>query len=150
VCERPWIFFDLGDVLVDTRDWDNLRYNDGARDYVLELRRLGFTLGLIVNIPESWGADQAEKLARLQSEIAETWREPEPFVWSAFDAVLLPPNDSLRKPAPYLFEQARSIAGAACTPLFQGENAAEVTAAEHVGMTAYHVGVAGRSFFKPL
>jgi len=148
-CNRPWIFFDLGDVLVDTHDWDNLSYKPGALAYVRSLRIRGYKLGLIVNIPESWGANQPEKLARLQTEIATPWREPLAFPWRSFEVVLLPPSDALRKPDPYLFEQARLRAGD-CPAVFQGENSDEVLTAERVGLIPYLVGAADRPFFMPI
>lgn len=138
-CDRPWIFFDLGDVLIDTRDWSRLRHEAGAAEYLSALHTAGFKLGIITNVPESWGSAPAAKLSRLQEEIAATWVEDAPFRWGWFEAILTPPDDARQKPHPYLFDQARALAGD-CPALYQGENDAEVEAAKRQGLETHHVG----------
>lgn len=68
--DAPWIFFDLGDTLLGTENdpasgdltrlwWTRFEDEDGtitdARAYLMKLKAMGFRIGLIVNIPESWG-----------------------------------------------------------------------------------------------
>ncbi|OJF14979.1 HAD family hydrolase [Couchioplanes caeruleus] len=149
VCDRPVVYFDLGNVLIDTSDWSNVRYEPGALSYLRDLRSRGVDLGLIINIPETWGATQEEKLATMKQYIADRWVEPRPFVWSYFEGrIVLPRTDAERKPAPVLFERALTES-APCVPYYQGEVAAELSAAAQVGLRTYQVGRPGRPFYLP-
>ncbi|GAB1691096.1 hypothetical protein [Krasilnikovia sp. M28-CT-15] len=148
-CRQPVVYFDLGNVLIDTSDWSHVRYEPGALAYLNELRTRDVAVGLIVNIPESWGATQQEKLATMQQYIADRWAESEPFVWSYFDGrVVLPDTDAERKPAPVLFERALTQS-APCRPYYQGEVAAELSVAAQVGLRTYQVGRDGQPFYLP-
>ncbi|GAB1640076.1 hypothetical protein [Krasilnikovia sp. MM14-A1259] len=148
-CSRPVVYFDLGNVLIDTSDWSHVRYEPGALAYLGDLRSRGVALGLIVNIPESWGTTQEEKLATMQQYIADRWAETDPFVWSWFDGrVVLPRTDAERKPAPVLFQRALAES-APCVPYYEGEVPAELTAAAQVGLHTYQVGRADRPFYLP-
>jgi phosphoglycolate phosphatase-like HAD superfamily hydrolase len=131
-CGRGWVYFDLGNTLVNTADWDHLKYMPQAREYLRDLKASGFHLGLISNVPESWGATPEAKIAALKNEIAKTWSETDAFDWTVFDSVLLPPTNQDRKPAPYLFLEARGVAGH-CKLAYEGEEAAEVKAATDAG-----------------
>ena len=53
-CSHPWVFFDLGNTLVDTKtyDYNKIFYMPGALKYVKDLRAKGYHLGLIVNYPD--------------------------------------------------------------------------------------------------
>ncbi|MEV6601760.1 hypothetical protein AB0M36_33630 [Actinoplanes sp. NPDC051346] len=149
VCQRPVVYFDLGNVLIDTSDWSNVRYEAGALSYLRDLRSRGITMGLIINIPETWGTTQEEKLATMKQYIADRWVEPRPFVWSYFEGhIVLPRTDAERKPAPVMFERALAEASP-CVPYYQGEVATELTAAAQVGLRTYQVGKPGRSFYIP-
>ena len=33
---KPWIYFDLGDTIIDTKDMKKLKYFKGAKDYLSE------------------------------------------------------------------------------------------------------------------
>lgn len=149
-CGRGWVYFDLGNTLVDTSDWNHLKYMEGARGYLLELKRAGFHLGLISNIPEAWGTTQEAKLARLEAEISKTWSEAQAFAWADFEDILLPPRDLDRKPAPYLYAQAMSL-HSGCPIAFEGDDAIEVRAALIAGFTnGYVVGKnSPEGFFLP-
>jgi hypothetical protein len=127
-CGSGWVYFDLGDTLIDTRDWNHLKYLPQALDYLHALKRAGFRLGMITNVPQSWGATHDEKLARLKQDIASTWAEATPFEWDAFDSILLPPTEADRKPAPYLFDEARADQRD-CRIAYEGEDPAEISAA---------------------
>lgn len=148
-CGRGWVFFDLGNTLINTSDWDHLRYLSEAKAYLHRLKSAGYQLGMITNIPESWGLTEAEKIATLQAEINRTWAEPEAFDWALFDVILVPPSDQLRKPAPYLFNKGRTLAED-CSAVYQGEDPREIDAARAAGMDGYLVGGTPGEFFKPL
>jgi FMN phosphatase YigB (HAD superfamily) len=154
-CPRPWLFFDLGLTLVDTRN-DTMRdmtYMPEARDYLHQLREDGFPLGLIVNWPADDGATQAEKQARMKSLVDAGWDAAEPaFDWSAFPPAqtLLSNTATERKPAPAMYLAARAQAAAAgCPIVFQGEDAREVEAARQLGIRAWQVGRADEPFYAP-
>ncbi|MBS1964091.1 MAG: hypothetical protein JST04_17905 [Bdellovibrionales bacterium] len=56
-CEKPYVFFDLGNTLVDTKthDYNPMSLMPGAAAYVEKLLAAGYPLGLIVDVPEEWG-----------------------------------------------------------------------------------------------
>jgi FMN phosphatase YigB (HAD superfamily) len=134
----PVIFFDLGNVLIDTKDPRGFHYVSGAQDYLKAVSSMGYTMGLISNVPESWGPTQDEKLVRLKAYVAATWLEPTPFPWQSFSFIFLPPTDLLRKPNPYLFNLALQSAGP-CAPFYEGEDAGEIAVAKQVGFQAFLV-----------
>ena len=74
--------------------------------------------------------------------------EEEPFPWEIFQAVLLPPKDEFRKPNRYLFDEAaqRSAPG---SYVYEGEDAAEISAALSYGVHAYQIWVGGKASFLP-
>ncbi|WP_412539378.1 hypothetical protein R8Z50_26490 [Longispora sp. K20-0274] len=144
------VYFDLGDVLVDTTDFAHLHYEEGALRQLRTLRLLGIPLGLITNVPPSWGSTDAERIERLKAFIAATWEEPEPFVWSYFgDRILLPRTDAERKPAPALFTRALERTGD-CSAVYEGDSAEEVAVATGLGFRGYQVGVPDRPFYLPV
>lgn len=151
-CPRPWMFFDLGNTLVDTKTYDfkKILYMPKAYDYLRELRGKGYPLGLLVNIPESWGTSRAEKVARLKAEVSgpTIWIDHNPMVWEFFtrtvtdDLILIPMKDNERKPgSPKLFDDAHALGSTeSCPAVFQGEDPAEVSAAKARGMKGYLIG----------
>lgn len=134
----PTIYFDLGDVLIDTHDTTQLKYVPGAELYLQTLLQGGYPVALIANIPETWGKTYEEKLQSLKNYVGKLWREPQSFPWQIFDRILLPPNDQLRKPHPFLFQQALSYPDL-CQPFYQGEDPTEVNVAASLGMGTYLV-----------
>jgi FMN phosphatase YigB (HAD superfamily) len=138
-CDKPVLFFDLGDVLIDTHDWDNLRYMSGALGYLEKLKTDGYSLGLIVNIPAEWGTTNEERIATLKSFVAKTWKEPAPFAWELFNLILVPYTNAERKPAPAMFLRALKSAGS-CPALYQGEKDVEIAEALKLGLKAHDVG----------
>lgn len=133
--KRPWVYFDLGDTIVNTKDMDHIKYMKGVREYIEDLKREGFKIGIISNIPESWGMDYDEKLLTLKNIIHNGWDEDRPFDWSAFDEVILPLKNNEMKPAPVLFLKAIEKAQS-CPSVYFGESPKEITAAQNVGMAA--------------
>ncbi|MGZ3787860.1 MAG: HAD hydrolase-like protein [Bacteriovorax sp.] len=131
--KRPWVYFDLGDTIVNTKDMKHLKYMKGAREYMEELKREGFKIGIISNIPENWGLDYNEKLQSLKKVIQDGWDEDRPFDWTVYDEVILPLKNTEMKPAPTLFLRAMSIAES-CPSAFIGESPKEIAAAKDVGM----------------
>ena len=146
-CSAPRVFFDLGETLIDTATFKFAKvfYLPGARDYLEALRARHVALGLITNLPESWGVDEAAKFSKLVAFVKDPWTDaaaPSGFDWNFFERehILLPPNDKLRKPDKFLFEKALNIArDDGCKALFQGEDEAEVNAAKAAGMEAFMV-----------
>ena len=50
---KPWIYFDLGDTIVDTSDMSKIKYFQGAKEYLEGLRDLGINVAIMTNIPVS-------------------------------------------------------------------------------------------------
>ncbi|MBI3558562.1 MAG: hypothetical protein HY074_20015 [Deltaproteobacteria bacterium] len=150
-CDKPYIFFDLGNTLVDTKtyDFEKIMYMPGAYNYLRELKSHGYPLGMIVNIPESWGARREEKMAALKKFIADKWTDSAPMAWELFDAgILIPMKDAQRKPAAVLFEAAASIAArAGCPAIYEGEEIQEMAPAKAAGMKPYLAGSEANTFF---
>lgn len=133
--KSSWVYFDLGDTLVNTKDMKKLRYMPGAREYIDKLAREGYRVGIISNIPEEWGLDYSQKLQRLKEVIKAGWIDEVPFDWKAFDVVLLPLKNHEMKPAPDLFLQAIQHSDL-CPSVYVGENPKEIKAAQATGMAA--------------
>lgn len=133
--KKPWVYFDLGNTIVNTNDIKNLHYMKGAREYIEGLKKEGFNIGIISNIPESWGNNYEEKFQSLKTYIYFGWGEAEPFDWSVFDEVILPMSNSEMKPAPFLYLKAIDKAES-CPSVYIGENVKEVNASRDAGMAA--------------
>ncbi|MGE3611425.1 MAG: HAD hydrolase-like protein [Bacteriovoracaceae bacterium] len=133
--KRPWVYFDLGDTVISSKDLKHLKYMRGAREYMEELKREGFKIGIITNIPETWGMDYDEKLETLKKVIQDGWDEERPFDWSIYDDVILPLKNTEMKPAPTLFLKAINRAEF-CPSAYIGESPKEIAAAHDVGMAA--------------
>lgn len=133
--KKAWVYFDLGDTVVNTKDMKHIKYMKGAREYMEELKREGFKIGIISNIPESWGLDYDEKLASLKKVIQDGWEEDRPFDWTVYDEVILPLKNTEMKPAPTLFLKAIHKAES-CPSVYIGESPKEIVAAKDVGMAA--------------
>jgi phosphoglycolate phosphatase-like HAD superfamily hydrolase len=139
---------DLGDTIIETlpveqhakgTQDEQVRFMPGARAFLTELKSHQYKVGVISNAPESWGKTLGSKIRHLKDYIKHRWRDREKIRWSEFDAgILLPPTDAERKPAPYLFVQAREHAAAhGCKAVFIGENAQEIEAAKAAGLYAF-------------
>lgn len=150
-CNHPWVFFDLGNTLLELRDkGEKIRYMPGAQDYLKALHKKGYRLGLIVNIPENWGQDREAKISALKKHVTEHWTGPKPMDWAVFSRILVPSSDADRKPSPALFEEAARLAkDSGCKAIFQGETPREVAIANQLGLTGFEVGRPSR-FFLPL
>ncbi|MGZ3768732.1 MAG: HAD family hydrolase [Bdellovibrio sp.] len=131
--KASWIYFDLGDTVIDTKDMKHLHYLNGAREYLEDLKRNGFKVGLITNIPETWGTDYQEKFQTLKKMISDGWSEASPFDWTVFDEVILPLKNEEMKPKPTMYMKAINRAEG-CPCAFVGENSKEVEAANSFGM----------------
>ncbi len=148
-CTKPWVFFDLGNTLIASDPGVEMKYIPGAHEYVKQLKRRGFRIGMITNVPEKWGPSSKEKVRKLKKTLMESWsRDPaqDPMDWSDFaDALIFtPPRDEYRKPAPYLFKAALSQVileegETHCKVFFEGEDPKEVAAAVAEGMVGYVV-----------
>ena len=129
---KPWIYFDLGDTVIDTKDMKKLKYFRGAKDYLTELRQKGFQIGLITNIPETFGQDYAEKLETLKKMINDGWIDRDVFDWNQFDSIILPLKNSEMKPGPTMFLKALNEAKG-CPSAYISENEKEIVAAKNHG-----------------
>jgi FMN phosphatase YigB (HAD superfamily) len=135
---KTWVFFDLGDTIIDTSK-KHYRYLPGAWDYINDLKAKGYSIGIISNIPESFGNGQLEKLGTLKSYIKKKWNDQIPMDWKQFDKIILPPSDAKKKPHPHMFLEAKKL-NSNCLVFFQGENQIEVKTAEKLGMKSFQVG----------
>ncbi|AUN98019.1 hypothetical protein C0V70_07830 [Bacteriovorax stolpii] len=133
--KKPWVYLDLGDTIVNTSDMKHIKYMKGAKEYIEDLKREGFKIGIISNIPEEWGLDYEQKLARLKEVISSGWDDQHAFDWSDYDQILLPLKNEEMKPAPTLFLKAINMAEG-CPSLYVGESPKEIVAAKNSGMAA--------------
>ncbi|MFD7923595.1 hypothetical protein ACFV3R_30835 [Streptomyces sp. NPDC059740] len=143
------VYFDLGETLVHTAEDSSTGYLPGAAAYLRRLRERRIEVGLLTNVPPSWGETDAERAAVLEKEVDGAWVGPAPFAWKDFgDRILTPRTEAERKPAPALWERARSQAGGCCL-VYEGESAEETDAAAALGYVAYQVGQPGRPAYLP-
>lgn len=159
-CGKPWIFFDLGNTLIEAAPGHESRYLPGAQSYIEELKKRGYPMGLITNIPEKWGNSQSTRIQALKKIVRETWtKDPSAneMNWNDFPEshIVVPPRDANRKPAPYLFRAALAAVTLeegkiGCPVYFQGEDPLEVAAAEKVGMRGYIVRKDPNALYLPL
>ncbi len=129
---RPWIYFDLGDTVISTKDMKHLKYFRGAKDYIIGLKDKGYKVGLITNIPETFGSDYQEKFETLKKVIHDGWDDSENFDWEVFDAVFLPLKNNEMKPASHLFQKALNETQG-CPAMYLSESENEIKAANTHG-----------------
>ncbi|MCF3122088.1 hypothetical protein IPZ68_20610 [Streptomyces arenae] len=146
----PIVYFDLGETLVHTASDGGTSYHPGAAAYLRALRERHIKVGLITNVPSSWGATDAERAARLRSEVDATWQGSAPFAWQDFgDRILTPRSEAERKPAPVLWQRAKDLSGG-CRLVYQAETAEEVDVAASLGYLAYQVDRPHRPAYLPV
>ncbi|MFG2502241.1 hypothetical protein ACGFSB_29020 [Streptomyces sp. NPDC048441] len=146
----PIVYFDLGETLVHTADDGRTGYQPGAASYLRALRERHIQVGLITNVPPSWGTTDTERAARLKKEVDATWQGSAPFAWKDFgDRIRTPRTETERKPAPTLWQRAKADSGR-CRVVYQAETAEEVTVASSLGFVAYQVNRAHRPAFLPV
>ncbi|MFH8573732.1 hypothetical protein [Streptomyces sp. NPDC017993] len=142
-------YFDLGETLVHTAEDDSVRYMPRAAAHLRALRALHIPVGLITNVPSSWGATDAERAAKLKEAVDQDWKGSTPFAWADFgDRIFTPRTEAERKPAPALWERAKKAAGG-CRVVYEAETAEEVAAGGSLGYVAYRTGQAGRPAYLP-
>lgn len=145
----PVAYFDLGETLVHTAADGSIDYQPGAASYLRTLREHHIRIGLITNVPPSWGSTDAERAARLKKEVDATWRGSAPFAWQDFgDRILTPRTEAERKPAPALWQRAQADSGR-CRLVYQAETAEEIKVAASLGYVPYQVGQPHRPAFLP-
>lgn len=143
------VYFDLGETLMHTADDGTGTYRPGAAAYLRALRERHIKVGLITNVPSSWGRTDAERAVRLKKEVDTTWQGTAPFAWDDFgDRILTPRTEAERKPAPALWERAKAASGG-CHLVYEAETAEETDAAASLGYFAYQVGQPSRPDFLP-
>lgn len=148
-CETPWLFFDLGNTLIDTTDWSNLHYVSGAREYLEAAHHSGYRIAILANVPEGWGRDDRAKLKKLKEMLKTAWKDTHAIPWNWFSGVYFNPRDQERKPKPYLFEKAHHLAWP-CPAIYQSEAADEVESAKRSGLRGYVIGMPGQPAFLPI
>ncbi|MEV5480260.1 MULTISPECIES: hypothetical protein [Streptomyces] len=131
------VYFDLGETLVHTAEDESVRYMPGAAEHLRALRARRIPVGLITNVPPSWGATDAARAAKLKEVIDKDWADTRPFAWSDFgDRIFTPRTEAERKPAPALWERAKKAAGR-CRVVYQAETPDEIQVGRSVGYLAY-------------
>src|SRR5687768_17107062 len=98
-CARPYMFFDLGETLVDTEttNFQSITYMPGAYQYLRDLQANGYPIGMLINIPEDWGTTNEEKVAQTKKFIEGRWVDKDPMDWEMFTAgIFVPPSDARR------------------------------------------------------
>ncbi|MGW5866467.1 hypothetical protein ACWFRJ_30265 [Streptomyces sp. NPDC055239] len=146
----PIVYFDLGETLVHTDDEGSTAYQPGAASYLRALRERHIRVGLITNVPASWGTTDAERAARLKKEVDATWQGAVPFAWKDFgDRIRTPRTEAERKPAPTLWQRAKGDSGR-CRVVYQAETAEEINVASSLGFVSYQVGQVHRPAFLPV
>ncbi|QPP07643.1 hypothetical protein G4Z16_15985 [Streptomyces bathyalis] len=143
------VWFDLGETLVHTAENSSTSYMPGAATYLRELRERDIEVGLITNVPSSWGETDAERAAALKKEVDKTWKGSTPFAWKDFgDRILTPRTEAERKPAPVLWERAKADANG-CRLVYEAETADETDVAASLGYVAYQTGQPSRPAYLP-
>lgn len=146
----PIVYFDLGETLVHTADDGSTSYRPGAASYLRALRERHIRIGLITNVPPSWGTTDTERAARLKKEVDATWRGSSPFAWKDFgDRIRTPRTEAERKPAPDLWQRAKAASGG-CRLVYQAETAEEVDVAASLGYVPYQVARPHRPAYLPV
>ncbi|MFG2095620.1 hypothetical protein [Streptomyces sp. NPDC048612] len=144
------VYFDLGETLVHTAEDKSVRYLPGAAEYLRALRARHIPVGLITNVPSSWGSTDAERAAELKKVIDKDWAGGTPFAWSDFgDRIFTPRTESERKPAPALWKRAKKAAGP-CRVVYQAETSEEAQMGSSLGYFSYQVDRPGWPAFLPV
>jgi FMN phosphatase YigB (HAD superfamily) len=131
-----WVYFDLGNTVINVKDKKSFKYFEGSREYITQLKEFGFKIGVISNIPESFGPDYETKLKTLKQYISSRWSEEERFDWDIFDNIYLPLSNDELKPAPILYQRALGDNGNTKS-LFISETPKEVEAAQNLGFAGH-------------
>ncbi|MFH8370095.1 hypothetical protein [Streptomyces sp. NPDC018031] len=143
------VYFDLGETLVHTDEDSRIGYMPGAAAYLRTLRERHIKVGLITNVPSSWGETDAERAATLKKEIDGSWKGSTPFAWADFgDRILTPRTEAERKPAPVLWERAKAQTKG-CRLVYEGETAKETDMAASLGYVSYQTGLPRHPAYLP-
>jgi len=139
---KPDIYFDLGNVIVDTSDWSQVDYVPNSKEYVTDLKSKGYKVKMLINFVDKLGertfTSCEDKFSGLVSFLDSKWTGEESFNWSQFDLVMLPHSDAKRKPNPNMFVNA--LASSCPRPvLFQGDDDEELATAEFLGLGTWKV-----------
>ncbi|WP_432142476.1 hypothetical protein [Streptomyces sp. bgisy084] len=144
------VYFDLGETLVHTAEDKSVHYSPGAAAYLRALRARHIPVGLITNVPPSWGSTDAERAAELKKVIDKDWVGSHPFAWSDFgDRIFTPRTEAERKPAPALWKRAKKAAGS-CRVVYEAETPDEVEVGRSLGYFSYQVARPGWPAYLPV
>lgn len=133
---QNWIYFDLGNTIVNTRDSAGIKYFNGSLEYLRALQKMNYHIGIISNIPETFGQSHEEKLATLKDYIQTRWIDQNEMDWDIFEDILLPLNNSQLKPAEVLYYRAIEKSDF-CPIAYVSENLSEVLKAQELGMAGH-------------
>lgn len=145
---KAFVWLDLGNVILETRNgYDKVHYMPGVLEYLEQIKNDGHKVGLIVNIPESWGKpdDYPSKIQATLDFIRGGWIDAEKtFSFDVFDEVVIPMRNTQRKPAPDLFMKALEVSkNLGLRPFYQSEDAEEIEVAQSIGFKAHKVELEG-------
>lgn len=135
--KQRWVFFDLGDTIVDTSKSGDFHYYSGALDYLRALKDMKIHVAIISNIPESFGETYEQKITSLKEYLKAHWSDDVDFDWSIFDKIYIPMTNEELKPAPYIFNKALDETGR-YPSLYISESVNEVEAAKQLGYAGFH------------
>lgn len=133
---RQWVYFDLGNTIINTHDQNGFRFYKGSLDYLHALKTKDYKIGLISNIPESFGQDHEQKLATLKEFIASKWVDHQEMDWDLFDEIILPLKNEELKPAEIMYQKAIEKAQF-CKLAYISENVKEVLKANELGIAGH-------------
>ncbi|AYF43879.1 haloacid dehalogenase-like hydrolase domain protein [Halobacteriovorax sp. BALOs_7] len=132
-----WVFFDLGDTIVNTKESGNYHYYPGALEYIRSLKEMGIKVAIISNIPESFGETYDQKIESLNQYVKAHWNDQDQFDLTIFHKVYIPMSNDELKPAPYIFNKALDETGRHPS-LYISEAFDEVEAAKQLGFAGFH------------
>ncbi|MFG1593663.1 HAD family hydrolase [Halobacteriovorax sp. CON-3] len=134
---QRWVFFDLGDTIINTKKSGNYHYYEGSLEYIHALKGMGIHVAIISNIPESFGETYEQKIATLKEYVRAHWNDSVEFDWSVFEKIYIPMSNDELKPAPYIFNKALDETGR-YPSLYISESLKEVEAARQLGLAGFH------------
>lgn len=136
VTAKGWVYFDLGNTIINTHDQSAFKFYKGSLNYLHALKARDFKIGIISNIPESFGQDHEQKLATLKDYIAKNWADDEQMDWEIFDEIILPLKNEELKPAEIMYKKAIERSDFS-KMAYISENLKEVLKASELGMAGH-------------
>lgn len=140
--KKPVMYFDIGNIIIDTRDWKDVKYMPGAKEYIESLKERGYETNLLVNFVDKLKREKyancEQKFSGVARFIKALWKGAEPFDWTPYERIILPPTDAQRKPRPYMFIDALKTS-CPSSILYLGESPEEIKTADFLGLATFQV-----------